>query len=430
MAKSDTLACMAAIWLAVHPLTGVAGDALLRTQGRDIVDAKGHVVMLRGFNLGGWIVLENFMSPTDSEKRPGSSWQPVHGNSYDVMKTLDARFGEATERDLTRTYQDAWIRPDDLDRIAAAGFNAVRVPLWWGQFFSLPGNATQNPSIHDFQPRGFDVLDKLVAEAGKRHIYVILDMHGAVGGQSLNGSTGQAGQNRYWHDAQAQNMTAWLWWVLADHFKHNPTVAGYDLLNEPDARASIQTAWTNAQSQAVLRSYDRLYRAVRSTDPDHMIFVEGTFRSWSWSELPVPATRGWSNVVYEFHLYPIDAKGARITNIDAINAHTLSAIKDAAAHAYYDVPACIGEFNPRSLSPAPWTFSIAQFDQAHMSWTSWSYKSVNGSVGRDFWGWYSVASWPQRPLIGGDSAAEIRRKWSLWTTDAAFAENVGLGIRP
>lgn len=69
--------------------------------------------------------------------------------------------------------------------------------------------------------------------------------------------------------------TAWLWTRIPAHYRGAPAVAGYDLLNEPTSPCGIPAR------QAVWIAYDRLYRAGRTADPDHMISLDDTFDSWS-----------------------------------------------------------------------------------------------------------------------------------------------------
>jgi endoglucanase len=94
-----------------------------------------------------------------------------------------------------------------------------------------------------WRPDAFAKLDWLVSNAASRGIYVIIDMHGVVGGQSNDVVTGRGNQNRYWSDGNAQGNTNWMWWQIANHFKGNPTVAGYDLMNEPMGAPSSQAVW-------------------------------------------------------------------------------------------------------------------------------------------------------------------------------------------
>lgn len=377
-----------------------AALTMLRTSGRKIVNASGATVQLKGFNLGGWFVMEDFMSPMDA----GSI-----KDTYTVMKTLNNRFGTAVQQSLMKTYQDTWIKASDLDNIKNAGFNAVRVPVWWGQFFSL-----DNPTIQGWRPDAFEQLDALVANAAARGLYVIIDMHGAIGGQNDQNTTGQAGRNAYWSNAEFQSNTAWMWWQIANHYKGNPAVAGYDVLNEPMGAPNKEAVWN---------AYANLYKSIRSADPDHILFMEGTFGSWNWDMLPAPSTYGWTNVVYEMHEYQWNGSDA------TIRAGAEAQARDFNNHAAWNVPGYIGEFNTFRGDAAIWRHSIDTYNNAGLSWTMWSYKAVNGTA-PNYWGWYDPTYWPERPNVSVDSQGEIARKWQLWSTAAAFAKNTAPGIAP
>lgn len=389
--------------------------SFLHAQGRQIVNASGVPVPLRGFNLGGWIVMEDFMSPMDAT-------QPALPDTYSIKQTLDKKYGVDKERSLLRAYQDAWIAKTDIDNIAGAGYNVVRVPVWWGQFFDIA-----HPDISGFKSDGFDVLDQLVSNAAAKGVYVIIDMHGLIGGQSMNLSTGKQNSNTYWTDTQAQSMSAWLWWQIANHYKGNATVAGYDLMNEPDVHRSTQP-WTTADKTRVWQAYDALYKSVREADPDHMIFIEDTFGNWDWDMLPAPSVYGWKNVVYEAHEYQWPAQGTQQT-VAVAEGGVDHIVMDFNNHASWNVPGYVGEFNVFGAGKDAWRYSTGHYDAAGLSWTMWSYKSVNG-VAPNYWGWYDVAKWVERPYVASDSPDEIERKWGLWLTSSIFAQNTALGLTP
>jgi len=371
---------------------------MLHTSGRSIVNASGAVVPLMGVNLGGWFIMEKWMCPLDSGSLP---------DTYSVMRTLDNRFGVAMEQSLIRTYQQSWITTTDLDNIKNAGFNVVRVPVWWGQFYLL-----NNVSPSGWRADAFDVLDWLVNEAGARGIYVIIDMHGVVGSQSTSDDTGQAGRNTYWTNSDDQGNTAYMWWQIANHYKGNPTVAGYDLINEPLGAPS---------GSAVISAYNQLYGTIRSVDPDHVIFIEGTFTSWNWSALPNPSTQGWTNVVYSMHEYQFNAPDSQV------RAGITNQVNDFNNHAGYDVPGYVGEFNAFSNATGTWPFATTSFNKAGLSWTPWSYKATQGLIPNN-WGFYDPTFWPITPNISTDSAATIAADWQQWTTSSSFALNTSLAL--
>ena len=378
--------------------TSFAQLSMLHTSGRSIVNASGQVVQLQGVNLGGWFIMEKWMCPLDSGSLP---------DTYSVIQMLDQRFGVATEQSLIKTYQLSWITTTDLDNIKAAGFNLVRVPVWWGMFYPL-----NNVSNSGWRSDAFTVLDWLVSEAGSRGIYVIIDMHGVVGSQSTSGDTGQQNVNAYWTNSNDQGNTAYMWWEIANHYNGNPTVAGYDLINEP----------MNAPSnQAVINAYADLYNTVRSADPNHIVIMEGTWGSWDWSMLPNPSQYGWTNVVYQMHEYQWNQSES------VVEQGSVNQVNDFNNHASYNVPGYVGEFNDFGYGSAAWQFSTNTYNNGGLSWTMWAYKATDGLI-PDSWGFYDPTFWAATPNISTDSAATIAADWQQWTTPATFALNTSLGL--
>ena len=378
--------------------TSFAQLSMLHSSGRNIVNASGQVVQLQGVNLGGWFIMEKWMCPLDSGSLP---------DTYSVIQMLDQRFGVATEQSLIKTYQQSWITTTDLDNIKAAGFNVVRVPVWWGQFYPL-----NNISNSGWRADAFDVLDWLVSQAGQRGIYVIIDMHGVVGSQATSGDTGQQNTDTYWSNSNNQGNTAFMWWEIANHYNGNPTIAGYDLINEPTGAPN---------NQAVINAQNDLYGTVRSADPNHIVIMEGTWGSWNWSMLPSPTQNGWTNVVYEMHEYQYNQSEA------VVEQGSTNQVNDFNNHASYNVPGFIGEFNDFGYGAGAWAFSTNAYNNAGLSWTMWAYKATDGLI-PDNWGFYDPTFWATTPNISTDSAATIAADWQQWTTPATFAQNTSLGL--
>lgn len=373
--------------------------AVLQASGTNIVDDGGNVVQLQGANLGGLFVMEKWMSPLDSGGLP---------DTYSVIQKLDQRFGVATEQSLIKTYQDTWITTTDLDNVAALGLNCVRVPVWWGQFFTL---ASQGDSS-GWRSDAFDKLDWIVNNCASRGLYVIIDMHGVVGGQSTSDSCGQANSNQYWSNGSYQGRTAWMWWQIANHYRGNATVAGYDLINEPTGAPSASTVWAR---------YNDLYNSIRSADPDHMIIMEGAFGSWNWSMLPDPAQYGWTNVCYSMHEYQYGGSASQV------EAGADNQVNDFQNHSSYNVPGYIGEFNEFGYGASVWQYGINAFNAGGLNWTMWSLKANHGLV-PDSWGLYDPTTWATKPNISTDSADTIANDWAQWQTANTYGYNSADGI--
>ena len=109
-----------ALAFAESPAAGITAADALHTQGETLVNANGEEVRLRGVNLGGWLIQEDWFCPADNGKR-GDHW---------TLETLIARFGTERAYELYNIYWDNWITEYDFAQIAEMGFNCVRIPFW------------------------------------------------------------------------------------------------------------------------------------------------------------------------------------------------------------------------------------------------------------------------------------------------------------
>jgi len=388
--------CLLAI--AAGSCSAPAQLSMLHTSGTKIVNANGFPVVLKGVNLGGLMVMEPWMCPGDSGGLP---------DTYSIIKELDSRFGVAEEQTLIRDYQQAWITTQDFANIKKAGFNVVRVPVWWGNFYPIA-----NVSNATWRSDAFTELDWIVSQAAAQGIYVIIDMHGLVGSQSTSDDTGQENLNAYWTNTTDQGNSAYMWWQIANHYNGNPTVAGYDLINEPTGAPS---------NAAVISANASLYTSVRSADPNHIVIIEGTFGNWDWSMLPNPSTEGWTNVVYEMHEYQYGGTEA------TVEAGSANQVADFNNHASYNVPGYIGEWNDMGYPAAAYQYSYGEYTNNGLSSTMWAYKGTDG-LNPNGWALYGPSYWATTPDVSTASAAAIAADWGQWTTSNAFALNTGLGF--
>jgi len=63
---------------------------MLQSQGKNIVNADGKIVQLRGVNAGGWLVQESWMCLTNAPSQ------------MEAFSVLDARFGRETREHLLK----------------------------------------------------------------------------------------------------------------------------------------------------------------------------------------------------------------------------------------------------------------------------------------------------------------------------------------
>lgn len=365
-------------------------DDFLQASGTVLKNKSGTgaVVSLRGTNLGGWLLQENWMSPAGAT------------DEYTLRRTLTGRFGEPGAQTLINSYQDTWIQAGDLDNIKNMGMNTVRVPLYWEDFMTTDG--VMKPDTVTFRK-----IDWLINESAKRGIYVILDLHGAPGAACPWHSCGRENSNQLWSNATYQNWTVQIWERLAARYNGNPTVAAYDLLNEP--LVTMGEGENAAQIKQKMDFYNRMYKAVRAKDPNHVIIVAAFF---DWFAAAPPSTYGWTNVMYQTHHYNF----TKFDDWNLTNSEIDRWLKDMADYQrQWNIPVFAGEYS--------WDFNdlmekwLSGLNALNASWTNWSYKVKGGGN----WGFYNTNNNPS-PDLNVDSAAVITAKWSKFGT-ANFSAN-------
>ena len=194
---------------------------------------------LRGVNLGGWLVLERWMTP--------SLFKGVDAlDEYTFMQTPGALA-------KLREHQKTFITEKDFAWMSRSGVNAVRIPVG---YWILQGDGPLKSSIGR--------LDWAVRMAKKYDIAVLICMHGAPGSQNGNDHSGRAGAARWYEDAELRTQTVEVLRQLTERYHDEPAVWGIELLNEPLARF-----W-----QPVLRKfYKQAYEAIRVVGRPGLVVV-------------------------------------------------------------------------------------------------------------------------------------------------------------
>src|SRR6185369_15388115 len=91
----------------------------------------------------------------------------------------------------TDQFYTAWLNyhctRQDIDSLAKWGFNSIRVPMHYN-LFTLPIQSEPTPGTNTWLNTGFALTDSLVKWCSANHMYVILDLHAAPGGQGKDAS--------------------------------------------------------------------------------------------------------------------------------------------------------------------------------------------------------------------------------------------------
>ncbi len=374
----------------------------LHVEGESVVTDDGREVMLRGVNAGGLFVIEQWMNGF-RESGPANGIDIVARDHRTTTEVFLERFGEEKTKELWDAYRENWWSEADFENCAAMGMNVIRLPF---TYMTVDFAAVES---YDLAGEQFDftALDAFVDAAAAHGMYTILDLHGAYGSQNGQDHSGETIDDvsdvDYYSNERMIGLTAKLWRAVAEHYKDDPAVAGYDILNEPGEKAL-------STEERHFKVFDVLYDAIREVDPDHIVIFESC---WEGENLPQPSEYGWENCMYSFHHYTNMANGGQYTQ------HGVS-FNDKIANVsrqHFGVPLFMGEFNCYN-DEEQWEYTLGLLNRLGWHWTSWTYK-INNTWGNSAWGIVSV---PAEDKVNAhtDGYDMILRKFSALKTDAGI----------
>ena len=260
------------------------GKPFVKVKGQDIVTPNGESFLIQGINLGNWLNPEGYMF----------LFKDV--SSY---RLIDQAFREMVGPDFTdqfwKTFKDNYITREDIAYIKQTGMNSIRLPFHYKLFTDEDYMGLKS------NQDGFARVDSVIKWCKAEGLYVILDMHDAPGGQTGDNIDDSYGYPWLFESETSKQLFSEIWKKIADRYKNEPTVLGYDLLNEP-----IATYFTNKEeiNKLLVPVYKRGVEAIRSVDPNHIILLGGAQWNSNFSMFDEKAID--SNMLYTCHRYWCD----------------------------------------------------------------------------------------------------------------------------
>lgn len=324
------------LFLLLIPSLGRAQFA--HTDHKQIVDGAGKPLRLRATNLGNWLVPEGYMWLFQGgPQSPG-----------EIRALVWELLGPEGSSAFWQKYRENYITREDIALLHRAGFNAIRVPMHYRLF--------ESTDFESNDAEGFKVLDRVVAWSRAENLYVILDLHAAPGGQTGTNIDDSDGYPWLYQSPQEQEHLIAIWRRLATHYRDEPAVLGYDLLNEP-IPPFPKLAPLNPSLEPL---YRKLASEIRKVDAHHILFLGGAQWDGNFSVFGKPFD---TNVAYTFHKY-----------WTAPDESVLRQYIDFRER--YDVPIWLGESGENTDE---W---IGQFVKAleknNIGWAFWPYKKMLG----------------------------------------------------
>ena len=309
---------------------------VLNVSGIKFINQNGQEVYLKGMGLGGWLEPEGYMFGMSAFANSPSQ----------IQKKIQDLIGTDNTNAFYSSFRKNFVTESDIKALATWGFNLVRLPFHYN-ILTPPGS----PGV--YLENGFAIFDSLISWCKADHIYIILDMHCAPGGESDQSiSDYDPAIPSLWQDTAKQTRTVDIWKTIAERYKNEPTIAGYDLLNEP--------RWDFPNGNQPLRDlYVRITNAIRSVDTTHILFIEGNQYATDFSGLTPP----WdTKMSYSFHKY------WNANNVNSIQGYLN--LRNT-----YNVPLWLGESGENSNT---WyTECLTLLQQYDISWSWWTLKKFS-----------------------------------------------------
>ncbi|MFA6457600.1 MAG: cellulase family glycosylhydrolase [Bacteroidota bacterium] len=257
------------------------------TKGTSVITSDGKPLLLRGINIGNWLVPEGYMFKFTYANSPRR-----------INDAFTQLLGPEETKKFWNQYRDRYITREDIAFIKKSGLNSIRVPFNYRLFVSEDYGTR-------FEGPGFEMLDRVIRWCSEEKLYVILDMHCAPGGQTGDNIDDSDGYPFLFESAAAQQLTVDLWKEIARRYVKETIVIGYDLLNEPIATYFDASNFNNKLEPL----YKRIVAAVREVDTNHIVFLGGAQWNNNFSVFGPPFD---AKIVYTYHKYWCDTTQAMV----------------------------------------------------------------------------------------------------------------------
>jgi endoglucanase len=316
-------------------------QGFLRAEGKQIVNEKGENVLLRGIGLGGWMLQEPYMFQLSD----------AAGTQTEIKAKISELIGQKNCDEFYSRFLSNMIAEKDIDALKKWGFNSIRLPMHYN-LFTLPIEKEPVKDQNTWLEAGFKLTDNLLSWCKKNKIYLILDLHAAPGGQGNDRPIADIDtlKPRLWESDQNQKKTIALWKKLAERYKNEEWIGGYDLINE----TNFQLEGNEPLKKLFLSITDE----IRKIDTRHIIFIEGNKFANDYTGLTPPWDK---NMAYSFHKY------WNPTTVETIQKYLDMREK-------FNVPFWMGESGENTND---WfRAAVNLFESNNIGWSWWTIKKI------------------------------------------------------
>lgn len=317
----------------------VLGQKFFSTNGKDIIDPQGLPVILKGINIGNWLVPEGYMFKLKNATSPRQ-----------INDLITEMSGSEFSKYFWKEYLANYITQKDIAFIKSLGLNSIRVPFHYKLF-------TDEDYLGFERGIGFSLMDSLINWCRKEKIYLILDMHCAPCGQTGQNIDDSHGYPWLFDDEMCVLKTSTIWKEIARKYRNEHTIIGYDILNEPIPHF-YDTARLNPKLEPVNKA---IVQSIREVDNNHIVFIGGSQWNTNFKHFGPPFD---PKLVYTFHRYWSDTAASGIKDIIELRNK-------------YNVPVWLGESGENTNQ---WINGFrSMLESNNIGWCFWPYKKMEST---------------------------------------------------
>lgn len=283
---------------------------------------------VRGVSLGGWFVLEPWITPSIFENRAAGVVDEY---------TLSRSLGQSAASSLLNNHWNTWITQEDFHEIAALGLNHVRIPIGYWALAPIAGDPYVQGQLQ--------YLDAAVTWARAAGLKILVDLHGGPDSQNGYDNSGRLGPIGWSQgDTIAQTLAALS--ALAGRYAGDcDVVTAIELLNEP-------AGYSSSLSLDTIRNfYLSGESTVRAVNPNTAVVIHDAFQNIdSWNGF-MNTQSGIQNVILDTHIYQIFSDGQVAMSP---SAHIANACSNIAPLKQTDKWTIVGEWSGAQTDCALW----------------------------------------------------------------------------
>lgn len=245
---------VAAVALLASVGNGLPAGLMSRVKRDDSLKFSFGSEKIRGVNLGGWFVLEPWITPSIFEATPGNVV-----DEYTFCQTL----GKSEAKKRLEAHWHSWITESDFSELKSIGINFVRIPIGYWSVSPLDGE----PYVQG----AYEILGQALNWASSNDIKVMIDLHGAPGSQNGFDNSGRKGDIDWTSGNTVKQTHTALKKIRDDHASH-AAVAAIELLNEPmgpsldmdTVRQFYMDGWGDLENSNVAITFHDAFEGVNS----------------------------------------------------------------------------------------------------------------------------------------------------------------------